>query len=117
MPAVHVMTDVSAFLDVIEAARPAVDASVLAIFSIRAVASQNPRQLCRCQRPDRRPPQPYNPALCRKAYTRQGRDDARGGDHYWKADIFLMLAGRLFTKPRGSSNRSCEEAPLAAVIF
>lgn len=99
MPADHVMTDVAAFLDAIEAAQPAVEAGALATFGI---APSHPETgygyIAAGDALDDLP----GLREVRRFVEKPPRDKAEAmiaeGGHYWNAGIFLMRADRFLAE-------------------
>lgn len=99
MPADHVMTDVPAFLDAIEAARPAVDAGALATFGIAPSHPETGYGYIAAGDPVDGIPGVH---AVRRFVEKPPRDSAEAmlaeGGHYWNAGIFLMRADRFLAE-------------------
>lgn len=99
MPADHVMTNVAAFLDAIEAARPAGDAGALATFGIAPSHPETGYGYIAAGDPVAGSPGVH--AVLRFV-EKPPRDRAEAmladGGHYWNAGIFLMRADRFLAE-------------------
>lgn len=99
MPADHVMTDVPAFLDAIEAARPAVDAGALATFGIAPSHPETGYGYIAAGDPVDGVPGVH---AVRRFVEKPPRENAEAmlaaGGHYWNAGIFLMRADRFLSE-------------------
>ncbi|WP_428680968.1 mannose-1-phosphate guanylyltransferase/mannose-6-phosphate isomerase [Sphingopyxis sp.] len=114
MPADHVMTDVPAFLDAIEAARPAVDAGALATFGIAPSHPETGYGYIAAGDPVDGVPGVH---AVRRFVEKPPRDSAEAmlaeGGHYWNAGIFLMRADRFLAeleRQQPAMASSCAEA-------
>lgn len=99
MPADHVMTNVAAFLDAIEAARPAGDAGALATFGIAPSHPETGYGYIAAGDPVAGSP---GVRAVRRFVEKPPRDRAEAmladGGHYWNAGIFLMRADRFLAE-------------------
>ena len=99
MPADHVMTDVPAFLDAIEAARPAVETGALATFGITPSRPETGYGYIAAGDPLAEAP---GVRAVRRFVEKPPRDKAEAmlaeGGHYWNAGIFLMRADRFLAE-------------------
>lgn len=99
MPADHVMTNVPAFLDAIEAARPAVEAGALATFGIAPAYPETGYGYIAAGEPLADAPGVH---AVRRFVEKPPRDKAETmlaeGGHYWNAGIFLMRAARFLAE-------------------
>ena len=99
MPADQVMTDVSAFLDAIATARPAVEAGALATFGIAPAYPETGYGYIAAGEPLNGTPGVH---AVRRFVEKPARDKAEAmlaeGGHYWNAGIFLMRADRFLAE-------------------
>src|SRR3546814_8327326 len=107
MPADHVMTDVPAFLDAIEAARPAGVAGALATFGITPSHPETGYGYIAAGDPVAGSPGVH---AVRRFVEKPPHDRAEAmlaeGGHYWNAGIFLMRADRFLDRKSTRLNSS-----------
>lgn len=99
MPADHMMTNVTAFLDAIETARPAVEAGALATFGIAPAYPETGYGYIAAGEQLVDAPGVH---AVRRFVEKPPREKAEAmlaaGDHYWNAGIFLMRADRFLAE-------------------
>jgi len=118
MPADHVMTDVPAFHDAIETARPAVAAGALATFGIAPAYPETGYGYIAAGDPLTGAPGVH---AVRRFVEKPPRDRAEEmlaeGGHYWNAGIFLMRADRFLAeleRQQPAMASSCAASAVAA---